>query len=447
MKGNQIMKNRNTIFTTITLALGFFALLPTGQAVSPAPDGDYAGANTAEGSDALFSLTSGTRNTALGFQALYTNTTGYENTATGLHALFSNTTGFYNTANGDYTLSYNTTGDRNTATGVQALYRNTTGSYNTATGLNALFHNTTGNWNTANGVQALNSNTTGDQNTANGYLALFRNTDGNGNTAIGFQALYSNTDGLSNTAVGAGALYSSAFGLYNTANGSGALYSNTTGYRNTAVGDEALVFNTTGTNNVALGESAGSAVTTASNVICIGADGHNVDNACYIGQIFDATLSGGVAVYINSNGRLGTTTSSRRFKEEIKPMDRASEAILALKPVSFRYKKEIDAHRIAQFGLVAEEVEKVSADLVVRDKKGKPYSVRYEQVNAMLLNEFLKEHRKVEKLEATVAQQQKDFQATVAKLTERLDEHAAQIQKVSVQIQMNKPAPQMVVNP
>ena len=144
-----------------------------------------------------------------------------------------------------------------------------------------------------------------------------------------------------------------------------------------------------------------------------------MSDSCYIGNIFNKASVGGAAVYVNANGKLGISTSSRRFKEGIKPMARTSEALFGLKPVTFNYKKEIDPAGISQFGLVAEEVEKVNPDLVVRDKEGKPYSVRHDQVNAMLLNEFLKEHRKVEKLEATVA------------------DLAAELRKVSAQAQMN----------
>ncbi len=179
------------------------------------------------------------------------------------------------------------------------------------------------------------------------------------------------------------------------ANGFEALPRNDTGSSNTANGEFALLNNTSGSNNIALGFAAGQNVITANNVICIGADGNNVDNACYIGQVFGATSSGRTAVFINSNGRLGTMTSSRRFKDEIKQMERSSEALFALKPVTFHYKKEIDPAQTSQFGLVAEEVDRVNPDLIVRDNEGKPYSVRYDQVNAMLLNEFLKEHKKV----------------------------------------------------
>jgi len=198
-----------------------------------------------------------------------------------------------------------------------------------------------------------------------------------------------------------------------------------------------------------LGFGAGNGVTTASNVICIGANvaGNDVNDSCYIGNIFTSTVNDS-PVFVNSNGRLGITTSSRRFKEEIKPMDKASEALLALKPVTFRYKKEIDPDSRAQFGLVAEEVEKVNPDLVVRDKEGKAYSVRYEQVNAMLLNEFLKEHRTVQEL-----------RNEIASLTSTVKEQASQIQKVSAQVEVSKfarrtagrirrggPAPQVVLN-
>ncbi len=207
---------------------------------------------------------------------------------------------------------------------------------------------------------------------------------------------------------------------------------------------------TTGSNNVALGFGAGSGVTTASNVICIGTNvaGNDVNDSCYIGNIFGDTSSGGTAVFVNTNGRLGTATSSRRFKEEIKPMDKASEAIMALKPVTFRYKKEIDPQEIPQFGLVAEDVEKVDPDLVVRDKEGKPYSVRYDQVNAMLLNEFLKEHkafieeeRKVQEQEATIAELKSGMKALAA----TVNKQASQLQKVSAQVELNKPTPRKVV--
>ncbi len=296
-------------FLLIPLVLAWFALSPTSQAVSPAPDGGYAGSNTAEGQNALSSLTTGSDNTALGFQALF-------------------------------------------------------------------------------------SNTTGDTNTA----------------AMGFQALFSNT----------------------------------TGNQNAAVGEDALSGNTTGHDNIALGYGCGGNITTGSNNIDIGnkgADGEG--NTIRIGTSQSATFIAGIrgagvmgtAVHVNAAGQLGTAPSSQRFKDQIEPMDKASEAILALKPVTFRYKKELDPDGIPQFGLVAEQVEKVNPDLVTRDAQGKPYTVRYEAVNAMLLNEFLKEHR-------TVQGQQNEIDALKAELKEQ----KALIQKVSAQIEVTKPTPRVVIS-
>jgi hypothetical protein len=335
-----------------------FGLSPTAQAVSPAPDGGYANENTAEGDSALFSLTTGTHNTAGGFQALFSNTTGSANTAIGHNALGSNTTGSNNTANGG---------------GVLA-------------------RNTTGNANTASGHHALNTNTTGSNNTANGADALTSNTTGIYNTAVGFFSLRSNALGTLNTGVGAGALLVNTANA-NTAIGAATLLVNTAGQQNTAIGTSALGSNTTGNSNVALGQLAGVNSTTGSNNVYVGTGMSGVvgeSNACYIASIFGQTSVNGIPVLINSDNKLGTTTSSRRFKDNIRPMDKASEAILALKPVTFHYKKEIDPSGISQFGLVAEDVEKVNPDLVVHDKEGKSYSVRYDAVNAMLLNEFLK---------------------------------------------------------
>jgi len=406
------MKNRNIILTTILLALGSLALPQWTQAVSPAPDGGYPGGNTAEGYLALGSLTTGVYNTGIGAYSLLSITDQSLCTAVGAGALFSNT------------------GGTNTATGAGALLSNTAGTNNTANGTFALFSSTAGNDNTAIGDRALVVADNADGNTAVGSFALGVNTSGSLNTVIGAAALITNTTGSSNTAVGLNSLFSN------------------NGDNNTAVGRGALGGNTSGNNNVALGFGAGSGVTTASNVICIGTNvaGNDVNDSCYIGNIFGDTSSGGTAVFVNTNGRLGTATSSRRFKDEIKPMNKASEMLFALKPVTFRYKKEIDSQGIPQFGLVAEDVEAVNPDLVVRDKEGKVNTVRYEAVNAMLLNEFLKEHRKVQEQGATIAELKKDFRATVAQLTARLEEQAAQIQRVSAHLEMKKPAPQMAAN-
>ena len=322
--------------------------------------------------------------------------------------------------------------------------------------------------NTAEGQTALLSLTTGGFNTAVGYLSLRSNTTHSFNTAIGAGALLSNNVGLQNTANGAFALFSNTSGSSNTAVGSGALFSNTNGTGNTANGWNALDDNTTGSFNIALGGLAGNLLTTGSYNIDIGNSGVAGESgtirigdqdhgATYIAGISGQTASGGVAVYVNTDGKLGTATSSARFKDEIKPMDKASEVILALKPVTFRYKKEIDSKGIPQFGLVAEEVEKVNADLVARDRDGKPYSVRYDAVNAMLLNEFLKEHRKVEEQQAAitdlrslVARQQKQFEAAIAEqrkeLEARLKQQDLRIQRVSDEVGLSKPAPQMAAS-
>jgi trimeric autotransporter adhesin len=273
-------------------------------------------------------------------------------------------------------------------------------------------------------------------------------SDANGNTAQGTQALSSNTTGNANTAIGVGALYKNTTGTGNTATGMAALGSNTTGFGNTAIGARALL-SATGNYNVALGDSAGESLTTGDNNIDIGYSvlgvkgdsntiriGNTDIRATYISGISGQTVVGGAAVFVDSSGKLGTMSASTRFSDEIKPMDKASEAILTLKPVTFRYKQEIDPRSIRQFGLIAEEVDKVNPDLVGRDEKGKIYSVRYDAVNAMLLNEFLKEHGKVEKLETTVARQQKQIETLTADL-----------QKVSAKIEASKPASQVVNNP
>ena len=312
----------------------------------------------------------------------------------------------------------NNNGTSNTAIGSSALTNNTGGSANTATGSAALLSNTGGSDNTATGVFALRGNTTGNFNTATGQNALLENTIGGDNTAIGYNALDANTTGNSNTAIGRGALGSNTIGSNNTAIGISA-------------GDHI-----TRDNNICIGNGG---FASDSNTIRIGTQG--TQTATYIAGIREAPLVHGtaVAVGITADGQLGVRASSARFKEAIKPMDKASEAILALKPVSFRYKQELDPERVPQFGLVAEQVAKVEPDLVTRDAEGKPYSVRYEEVNAMLLNEFLKEHKKVEKLEATVAQQRKDFEGVVAELK-------GEIQKVSAQLELNRPALHAVSN-
>jgi len=304
------------------------------------------------------------------------------------------------------------------ANGNIALYSNTTGNHNTATGGNALYYNTTGTVNTADGQGVLTYNTTGIRNTGTGVSALFNNTIGNENTATGYHALPNNSTGNDNTG-----------------DGPFALGNNTTGSRNIGIGFLGGNQLTTGDDNIDIGHSGFAA---EARTIRIG----NGQTAAFIAGISGSTVPGGVAVVVDGNGHLGTVVSSQRYKEEIKPMEKSSEALLALKPVTFRYKHELDPNAIPQFGLVAEEVEKVNPDLVARDAQGKVFTVRYEAVNAMLLNEFLKEHRKVEKLEATVAQQQKGIEV----LTASVKEQASQIQRVSDRLELNKPAPRVAHN-
>jgi Chaperone of endosialidase len=355
-------------------------------------------------------VSDGGRNTAGGTSALVNNTTGVDNTAFGFFALLGNSAGSSNTAFGKSALRFNT-GSNNTAVGLAALGLNTTGEANTATGYSALLHNATGGANTANGYRALEANTTGGANTANGLEALFRNTTASFNTATGYVALFFNTTGEANTATGNNVLYFNTTGSNNTANGRDALGNNTTGNNNIALGAGAGQNLTMGNNNIDIDNQG---VSGESNRIRIGTVG--TQTAAFIAGIRGAVVPSGVGVVVGTNGQLGTATSSERFKEAIKPMGKASEAILALKPVTFRYKRKLDPDGIPQFGLVAEQVEKVNSDLVARDRQGKVITVRYEAVNAMLLNEFLKEHRKVQELEAAIAQQQKEIRAFAASL-------------------------------
>jgi trimeric autotransporter adhesin len=546
------------------ILLTFLSLAAVGrnaQAVSPPPDGCYTGFTTAEGCNALQSLSTGVGNTGVGWYSLFGDSTGSyntavgagaldlnnadNNTAVGVAALLLNTTGIQNTATGGFALYNNsagsgnvaigyqagsalTTGNNNidigsfgvagesntirigdpaihaamflagitakspappnqavlvdpatgqlgsadvssfgvvstdpgnTAVGDQALQNNNGGGYNDAVGAFALSSNVDGSFNNALGNSALYLNIHASNNTAIGDLALTNNdSTGNGkgefNTAVGSAALFTNTDGDSNNAVGFFALGFNTTGEFNQAIGVNALLSNADGIANVAIGDSAAGSNVSGGFNTVVGYFAGQEITDGFDNIYIGAtagNGFGNENAtirigdpahvfdCYIAGISGQTASGGTQVFISGDGKLGTLTSSARFKDNIKPMANASESILALKPVTFRYKEEIDPKAVPQFGLVAEEVEKVNPDLVTRDQEGKPYSVRYEAVNAMLLNEFLKEHSKVQELEAIVAQQRKDFETAIAQMN-------AQVQRVSAQLALAKSAPKNVVN-
>ena len=391
------------------LVFACFELSPTAHAVSPAPDGGYPGGNTAEGKNALFSLTTGGFNTAVGFFSLRSNATGQFNTATGAGTLLASTA------------------DENTATGAGALLSNSTGASNTANGAFALLNNTTGSNITAIGSHALLSNTA-DENTAVGSGALASNTTGTQNTAFGFGALTNNTTAGAN---GSGA---------NTAVGAFALTDNTTGGANTAIGYAALAQGNGGA-NTAIGDLAGLNITGNGNIDIrfheAGVAGEN--NTTRIGNIGATAQDTGIYVTLDAVGgtKLGyvNLTSSRRFKEHIKPMGAASEGLFALKPVNFRYKPEFDPDRSERFGLIAEDVEKVNPTLVARDDKGNLTTVRYEAVNVMLLNEFLKEHHTVQ-----------EQGATIARLEKQIEELAVGLQKVSAQLETSKPATQTVLN-
>ncbi|HEX9282095.1 MAG TPA: tail fiber domain-containing protein [Candidatus Udaeobacter sp.] len=431
-----------TIFM-IGLLLGCSPFLPLAQAVVPPPDGGYPGGNTAEGQNALLNLTTGVNNTAVGWFSLKSNTNGQLNTAVGAGTLFSAVHASRNTAIGGAALFSDTDGERNTAVGALALWSNTTGDFNTALGDSALFHNTTGGSNSAIGYQALFQNREGGANTAIGYFSLWLNTTGGGNTAIGDGALFASS-GSSNTAVGAGALQHPA-GDSNTALGVNAGV-DISGSNNIVIG--ANIFGFGGSNTIVIGANVG--MLGESNTIRIG----NTDiTDTFISGISGTTVASGAAVLVDSSGHLGTVTSSKRFKEEIRPMNKTSEAIFYLEPVTFRYKKEIDPAGTSQFGLIAEEVAAVNPDLVVRDRNGQIYAVRYDQVNAMLLNEFLKEHEKIEEqqatiadLKSTVAQQQSNFESRLAQQKRQIESLTAGLQKVSAQLEVNKTVPQLIAN-
>ena len=367
------MKTMARLFPILLTLLSLPLAGHKSQAVVPPLDGGYPGNNTAEGQDALLSLTTGVNNTAVGWFSLKSNKNGQYNTAVGSATLFS-TVG----------------GSRNTAIGGAALFSNTNGFFNTAVGALALGSNTIGAYNTAIGDNALLFNTVASEDTAVGAWALPNNTTGNANVAIGSLAAHSNFTGGGNTAVGRGALFDNQSGNYNIAIGF-------------AAGDR-----TTGSNNIVIGDIG---VEGESNTVRIGGGGFTgPQTAAFIAGI-SGTAVVGDPVVVDGNGQLGTVASSARFKKNIKPMDKTSEAILALKPVSFQYRS--DSKGTPQFGLIAEEVAKANPDLVVRNRNGEIYSVRYDQVNAMLLNEFLKEHSKVEQLT-------RDFESKLAKQEKQL---------------------------
>ena len=300
---NPVHMKTKTLSLVLIPLLAYFSALPASQAVTPPPDGGYSNFTTAEGQNALKTLTTGAANTAIGWYSLFSTTQGSFNTATGAGALLFNTA------------------DENTAFGAAALLLNTIGISNTAIGAAALLSNTAGERNTAVGADALSDNATGNNKTSVGSFALSDNLLGNDNTAVGSFALF-----------------------------------NTTAGNNTAIGEGALLSTTTGNHNTALSHGAGASPTTGSNNVYIGSGASGVageSNACYIGSIFGQISIGGSAVSVNSSNKLGTNPSSERFKEDIKPMDKVSEVLFALKPVAFRYKKAIDPKGTRQLGLVS----------------------------------------------------------------------------------------------
>jgi hypothetical protein len=417
------------LYSALILLFIYFAALFEAGAVSPPPDGCYPNFTTAEGCDALSLLTTGAGNTAVGWSSLSSNSGGNFNTGIGGGALTLNNA------------------DSNTAVGAAALLLNTTGGWNVAIGTDALVFNDSGTFNSAVGTFSLYSNTDGLGNNAFGYEALSSNISAWDNTAIGVQALFLNDEtgsGLAsgNTAVGNAALLNNIDGSSNSAVGFQALSNNVTGIDNTAVGTDALDQCNDGSSNVAIGDEAGTAVVSGNNIICIGAGvaGEDVSDSTWIGNIYGvATISGTTApVVVSDTGQLGTVVSSKRFKKDIAGMEKASEAVLSLRPVTFRYKA--DGKAVPQFGLIAEEVAKVNPALVLPDKEGKPYTVRYDAVNAMLLNEFLKEHK------AFVEEQHRvqDQGATIARLERQVATLTAGLQKVSAQLEIMKPESQTV---
>jgi hypothetical protein len=359
------LKQTTPVFLVAALLAGF-AISQSVQAVSPAPDGGYPGGNTAEGQAALLSLTTGGFNTAVGFVSLRADTAGSFNTAIGAGTLLANNA------------------DENTATGVGALLSTTTGGFNTATGTFALFHNTEGTF----------------------------------NCAFGWQSMLSNISGGSNTAIGNSTLQNNLTGFSNTAIGGGALQGNITGGSNTAVGVLAGASQTTGSGNVYIGASV------------TGVASEN--GTTRIRNIGSTPIVGGITVVVESTGgdgdqRLGYASSSRRYKEDIQPMDKASDRLLALKPVTFQAKG--DPTHVRYYGLIAEDVAMVDPNLVVYNPEGRPETLRYDAVNAMLLNEFLKEHK-------TVVEQGE----TIVRLEKQIEALTAGLQKVSAQLAAASPS-------
>ena len=448
----------------IALALLCFGLLPRAQAVVPPPDGGYPNFTTAEGTKALQSLTTGSANTAVGWYSLFSDTTGNFNTGAGAGALALNTA------------------ENNTATGAAALLLNTTGHDNTANG-GARLHSTIPATTTrllghslsiailgtkrALGASTLRLEigrslaTPSAPTTRPTVIRRFISTPPASSTRPMVFLRFILTPPATRTrptvfrrsrptppATSTRPMVILRSCTTPPAEATGrptvriALFGNTTGSFNTALGAEAGANLTTGDNNIDI-----TAMVVSLMIRARSASAANLERqATFIAAIRGVTtgIADAVNVVIDSNGQLGTMSSSRRFKKDIEPMEAASEAILALKPVTFHYKS--DQTSTPQFGLVAEDVAQVNPALVVHDKDGEIYTVRYDQVNAMLLNEFLKEHRKVQELQATVVEQKESFESKLVQQQKQLEALTAGLQKVSAQLELNKAAPQTVLN-
>jgi len=443
------MKIRKVIFTTALSALVCFGLCQQVQSATDTPDpGSLPTSNTADGQGALGSLTTGLYNSAFGFLSVLSLSDANFDTGVGAGALLVDN------------------GGENTAVGAGALFSNTTGSDNTAVGAFALFNSTTAGLNVAVGDSALvsfNGTTAFDgANTALGSIALSAETSGEENVAVGRRALESLVSGSNNVAVGwrAGDNYTGGE-TNNICIGSGT--GGTAGESNAIrIGDSAssggidVINNSTLANVVTIGPGLSTQGITILTLLGFGnvSIGNGLQtttgaSTCNIGGIFNQTPpAGSHLVTVGPNNQLADATlSSRRFKKDIAPIDKISEGILALRPVTFHWKT--DNTNEPEFGLVAEEVAEVNLEWITRNPQGEISGVRYETIPILLLNEFLKEHKKVEEqqaniaeLKSTVAQQQKGMEV----LTAQLKEQAAQIQKVSAQLEVNKPASKVVVN-
>ncbi|MCL5875789.1 MAG: tail fiber domain-containing protein [Candidatus Dependentiae bacterium] len=364
---------------------------------------------TFSGTAATISLnsTDANNNTTIGKSAGAALTSGIQNTALGAFALNSNTTGILNTAIGYQAMLTNSLGGQNVALGVQTLKANTSGGDNIAIGYNSLSKNTTGFENVAIGTGSLLDNVTGATNVAIGYNSLVDNA-ADGNVGIGYRSLFFNFTGTNNTALGTSALSNGV---------------NSSGINNIALGYNAGATLQTGSNNIYIGHQGSP---TESGVIRVGSP--SVHTAFYAAGVSGATSTSGVAVLVNSAGKLGTTTSSKKYKDDIVPLHDPSDRLMNLEPVQFVYKT--DESKTKQYGLIAEDVDVVYPELVVRDAQGEIWTVRYDQLHALLLKGWQEQQAKI------IAQQQQ-IDAHHALHTLAIEELQTQIAMLRAAIQLN----------